>query len=409
VKLLRYLALTLMGLALTFSSQAVIKSVGGGSGGGASLSVANNWSAVQTFTVGATIDAPSGNNAVGIATGAYTFGNATDNPTYTFAGSGLLAASGISLNPGASATNVAIGVGSMAAAVTGTDNAAFGAGALAANTSGANNTAVGWDALTLDVGGHLNTAIGTAALGSNVSGNSDTAVGYNAGFHATGNGNTLVGYNSGVSITSSVDNLVIGSENTGGTVLATGSGGNVLIGAGNSTCLFTSSSQTATITFCGSNGAIWSVTGTGTPATAAESFTGSIAFPNVTTGTNTYFVCMATANVLTLQTSACTISSKRFKEHLIDMRSSALPAIGGMEVASFNMKPAAKPNPDPNYGSRQIGLIAENIAKVAPECAIYENDMKTPKSYRQECVIALLVKSVQEQQREIRALKARVH
>jgi hypothetical protein len=56
------------------------------------------------------------------------------------------------------------------------------------------------------------------------------------------------------------------------------------------------------------------------------------------------------------------------------------------------MKPNEEPHRDPNYGSRQIGLIAENIARVAPECAIYENDMLKPRSYRQECVIALLVK-----------------
>ena len=33
--------------------------------------------------------------------------------------------------------------------------------------------------------------------------------------------------------------------------------------------------------------------------------------------------------------------------------------------------------------------------------------MKTPKSYRQECVIALLVKATQEQAKEIAGLKAR--
>ena len=53
-------------------------------------------------------------------------------------------------------------------------------------------------------------------------------------------------------------------------------------------------------------------------------------------------------------------------------------------------------------------VIAENIAQVAPECAIYEDDMQTPKSYRQECVIALLVKATQEQAKEIAELKARL-
>jgi hypothetical protein len=132
---------------------------------------------------------------------------------------------------------------------------------------------------------------------------------------------------------------------------------------------------------------------------------GTITFPGVTTGTNTDFVCMSAGGVLTLQTSACTISSLRFKENVKDMESRAEPSIDKMRVASFQMKDTN--NKDPNARSKQIGLIAENIAQVAPECAIYEDDMKTPKSYRQECVIALLVKAIQEQAKEIAQLKAR--
>lgn len=132
---------------------------------------------------------------------------------------------------------------------------------------------------------------------------------------------------------------------------------------------------------------------------------GTITFPGVTTGANTDFVCMSAGGVLTLQTSACTISSLRFKENVKDMEGSAESSIDKLRVASFQMKDTN--NKDPNARSKQIGLIAENIAQVAPECAIYEDDMKTPKSYRQECVIALLVKATQEQAKEIAELKAR--
>ena len=132
---------------------------------------------------------------------------------------------------------------------------------------------------------------------------------------------------------------------------------------------------------------------------------GTVIFSGVRTGTNTDFVCMSAGGVLTLQTSACTISSLRFKENVEDMEGSAEPSINKMRVASFQMKDTN--NKDPNARSKQIGLIAENIAEVAPECAIYEDDMKTPKSYRQECVIGLLVKAIQEQAKEIAELKAR--
>jgi hypothetical protein len=134
----------------------------------------------------------------------------------------------------------------------------------------------------------------------------------------------------------------------------------------------------------------------------------SITFPEVTTGTNADFVCMATGGVLTLQTSACTISSRRFKEHIVNFKTDALAGISALEVASYNMKAMDKPNADPNYGTRQVGLIAENIAQVFPECVIYENDMHTPKSYRQECIIAMLVKGEQELMAQNRMLTARL-
>ena len=108
---------------------------------------------------------------------------------------------------------------------------------------------------------------------------------------------------------------------------------------------------------------------------------------------------------LTLQSSACTISSRRFKAHIVDFKGNALVGISALEVASYNMKASNGPNKDPNYYSRQSGLIAENVAKVFPKCAIYEDDMKTPKSYRQECIIAMLVKGEQELMEQNRLLK----
>src|SRR5438874_5496401 len=60
---------------------------------------------------------------------------------------------------------------------------------------------------------------------------------------------------------------------------------------------------------------------------------GTITFSGVKTGTNTDFVCMSAGGVLTLQTSACTISSLRFKENVEDMEGSAEPSINKMRVA----------------------------------------------------------------------------
>lgn len=129
---------------------------------------------------------------------------------------------------------------------------------------------------------------------------------------------------------------------------------------------------------------------------------GGISFGNLSTGTNADFLCLSGAGVVLLQSSACTISSRRFKTDIHPLHDDALGEIAQLPVKTFRLRGK---NPDPNASSVQAGLIAEDVARIAPECAIYENDMQTPKSYRQECVIALLVKAVQEQQKEIKRLK----
>ena len=87
----------------------------------------------------------------------------------------------------------------------------------------------------------------------------------------------------------------------------------------------------------------------------------------------------------------------------------AIGEIGRLQPVSFRMKAADYLNGDPNFHSMQIGLIAENVAAVDPRCTIYEDDMKTPKSYRPECITALLVKASQEQQQEIVTLRKQVN
>jgi hypothetical protein len=149
------------------------------------------------------------------------------------------------------------------------------------------------------------------------------------------------------------------------------------------------------------------ISGTSVAATTLSS-TSTTTFSGVTTGTNADFVCMAAGGVLTLQTSSCTISSIRFKTDVELYQDAALAAVRLLHPVAFNMKPQGAPNPDPNFGTRQIGLLAENVAAVDPRMAIYERDGKTPKSYRQEALIALLVKAIQEQQLEILSLRRTV-
>lgn len=163
--------------------------------------------------------------------------------------------------------------------------------------------------------------------------------------------------------------------------------------------------------YTGAGGTAGSLAFTAVSATPAFKIDTSshVFLSSTTTGTNADFLCLSSAGQILLQTSACTISSKRFKENIHELDGKmALDEILQLKPVEFNMKPGKKPNPDPNFGKKQTGLIAEDVANVDPRLAIYENDMKTPKSYRQEAVISLLVRAMQEQQSEINGLKKRL-
>jgi hypothetical protein len=70
--------------------------------------------------------------------------------------------------------------------------------------------------------------------------------------------------------------------------------------------------------------------------------------------------------------------------------------VGQLDPVAFNMMLGERTNADPNFAKRQLGLTAENVAAVDPRMAIYEDDGVTPKSYRQEGIIAALVGAVRE-------------
>lgn len=125
--------------------------------------------------------------------------------------------------------------------------------------------------------------------------------------------------------------------------------------------------------------------------------TGNATLVSLTTGTNADFLCLNSGGGILIQTTACTISSLRFKPDWKPYQDDALAKVVKLDVGTFHTETG--PNADPNAKSLQAGLNAEDVARVAPECAVYENDMKTPKSYRQECVIALLVKAIQQLQK----------
>jgi len=92
-----------------------------------------------------------------------------------------------------SSSDTAFGAGALRSATRGSNNTAIGWRALFSNTEGGFNTASGGMALIGNTTGQYNTAVGWEALGGNVS-NNNTAVGFQAlANNTTGNNNTAVG------------------------------------------------------------------------------------------------------------------------------------------------------------------------------------------------------------------------
>lgn len=110
-----------------------------------------------------------------------------------------------------SSNNVAIGYQALSATTTGDRNTVVGATAVGSNTTGSQITAVGYRAALVNTANNT-TAIGTDSLISNTSGTENTAVGYNSlSSCSTGQNNTACGY-SALAATTGSNNTACGTE-----------------------------------------------------------------------------------------------------------------------------------------------------------------------------------------------------
>jgi len=99
----------------------------------------------------------------------------------------------LTLNTGGN-SNTGVGASALRNNTTGDENTAIGADALRANKTGVDNTATGWQALFQNTEGDGNTANGANALLANRTGFDNTAIGASAiSSNTTGNLNTAVG------------------------------------------------------------------------------------------------------------------------------------------------------------------------------------------------------------------------
>src|SRR5438876_2764972 len=265
--------------------------------------------------------------------------------------------------------NIAVGYGALSENATGSNNTAIGLYALGgtAGSSGSNNTASGLEALTANTTGAFNTANGVVALYTNTSGDSNTAVGHAAlSSNTTGGSNIALGDSAGSLLSTGGNNIDIGH------VGVAGESGNIRIG--------TSGTQTATF-IAGIRG-----------------------------------VAIAGAQPVGVNASGqlgVRPSSARYKENIKPM-DKASEAILSLNPVRFRYKKELDPK-----GVPQFGLVAEEVAKVAPDLVRRDRDGKL-QAVRYDAVNAMLLNEflkahrkmhdqqemIAQQQKQIEALTA---
>jgi hypothetical protein len=245
--------------------------------------------------------------------------------------------------------NTAVGSGALYSNATGIDNAASGAAALQSNTTGSFNTASGYRALLSNTTGRGNTASGYGALLSNTTGIENTATGNFALFlGTTGSNNIALGYQAGYNLTTGSNNIYIGSQGD-------------------------------------SSGVESNVTYLGTQGTQTTTYIAGIY--NTTTGASGALPVVVDSNGQLGTTS----SSRTVKRDIEDMGDTT-GTLMSLRPVTFRYKLYGPDSP------LQYGLVAEEVAEVAPELVARNKDGKIETVFYDK-VNAMLLNQVQTLQR----------
>jgi len=306
----------------------------------------------NTFTSGSpAVAAEVNDNFSAIVTGVNAKINdfGTDN-LFLGAGAGNLTTSGVG-------GNTASGSAALSGITTGYANTASGIQAMLHTTIGFVNTAMGSQALKTNTTGGSNTAIGAQTLFDNLTGGANTAIGFGAlQFNQTGSGNIALGTGAGTGLLSGDGNIYIGA----GAALA---------------------NEASTIRI-------------GTTPSHTRAFIAGVR--NVTTGMGSAIQLM-----IDLDGQLGTVSSsRRVKDDIADM--------GMTSEALMKLRPVTfhyKSDKNPKGRTLQYGLVAEEVAKVAPGLVAHSADGKIETVYYQ-FLAPMLLNEYQKQQRTIEAQSA---
>jgi len=275
--------------------------------------------------------------------------------------------------------NTALGFQALYNGTTASGNTAVGSQALLSNIASTRNVAVGAAALDSLTSGEMNTAVGNVSLEQGVSVNFNTALGRHALGRTQGDQNTGLGFFAGWNLSDDgTNNIYIGNA------------GPVPIGTESNTIRI--GTQTATIVTAGNP----PIESHAMPAHTATFIAGISGRPVV-------------GNIVVVNANGklgTATSSERFKKDIKPM-DKASEAVLALKPVTFRYKAAIDQDRIP-----QFGLIAEEVEKVNPDLVVRDTEGK-PYTVRYDAVNAMLLneflkehRQVQEQQKEIDALKA---
>jgi len=226
--------------------------------------------------------------------------------------------------------------------------------------------------------GNYSVAVGQMALASTVGGTSNVAVGRTAGFNILGDNwsgsyNLLLGDTAGYTLTTGSDNVIIGAS---ADVHAATDSNEIVIGKG--------------------------AVGNGSNTTTIGNATTTSAFVAGIRGKTTGVADAVAVYVDSNGQLGTTSSSRRYKEDIATM--------GDVEATLLRLRPVTFRYIQPfANGSKpiQYGLIAEEVADVMPDLAVFNAD-GSAETVKYHLLPALLLNVYQQQHRTIDAQAARI-
>jgi hypothetical protein len=298
--------------------------------------------------------------------------------------------------------NSAFGFQALRANTTGAVNSAFGYAALQSNTTGTNNSAFGWGALSANTTASGSSAFGDQALSFNSSGANNSAFGFQAlSANTTASGSSAFGYqalsaNTTASGSSAFGYQALSANTTGGSNSAFGNGAlsNLSIGSGNLALGWQAGSNLTSGNYNIYIGNLGS--------TVSEA--GTIRIGESQTATYIAGIYSATATTKAVYVGpdghlGTLSSSRRYKEQIADMDAES-DVLLKLRPVSFYYRPELD-----GTHVRQHGLVAEEVAEVAPGLVDYGEDGQ-PQTVRYHLVNAMLLNEVQKQRRRLEAQDA---